>query len=181
MRCQQSASWSIPAGYCPRCRWRWSSWPLVPVVATDAKRFTRRVPLTVRAVSIHPLLRLVATRPQLLADHVEAYAALVNEEIGQAILVLRRRVVMSAVALGLLAVGGMLCGVALMLWAVTPGSTIRAVWMLVIVPAVPLVVSLLCVLACQRETPRAFSDVKQQLAADFTMLREVGSTEQASP
>jgi len=31
---------------------------------------------------IHPLLKLVATQPQLLADHAEAYAELVGEEFG---------------------------------------------------------------------------------------------------
>ena len=131
-------------------------------------------------MSIHPLLRLVATQPQLLADHVEAYAALVNEEMGNAVSVWKRRVLLNAIALGLLAVGVMLGGVALMLWAVIPTPNIRAAWALVIVPAVPLVVSLLCLLACQRETPLAFADVKQQLAADFMMLREVSSPERAS-
>jgi uncharacterized membrane protein YqjE len=123
---------------------------------------------------------LVATQPQLLGDHVEAYAALVSEEMGEAVSVWKRRVLLSAIALGLLAVGAMLSGVALMLWAVTPTPNIRAAWVLVVVPAVPLVVALLCLLAFQRETPRAFADVKQQLAADFTMLREVSSPERAS-
>jgi hypothetical protein len=30
---------------------------------------------------VHPLLHLIATRPQLLADHAEAYAELVAVEI----------------------------------------------------------------------------------------------------
>jgi len=30
---------------------------------------------------IHPLLRLIATEPQLLGDHVEAYADLVGDEV----------------------------------------------------------------------------------------------------
>ena len=32
---------------------------------------------------IHPLLRLAATEPHLLGDHVEAYAALVGEEVAK--------------------------------------------------------------------------------------------------
>ena len=32
---------------------------------------------------IHPLLRLAATQPHLLGDHVEAYAALVGEEVSK--------------------------------------------------------------------------------------------------
>ncbi|MEP6872811.1 MAG: hypothetical protein ABI887_00440 [Burkholderiales bacterium] len=117
----------------------------------------------------------------MLADHVEAYAALVNEELGDAVSVWKQRVLLSAIALGLLAVGAMLGGVALMLWAVMPTPNVRAAWALVIVPAVPIVVSLLCLLACRREMPSAFADVKQQLAVDFTMLREVGSSERPSP
>ena len=34
---------------------------------------------------IHPLLRLLVTEPQLLADHVEAYAVLVDEEIANVV------------------------------------------------------------------------------------------------
>ena len=30
---------------------------------------------------IHPLLRLIATEPQVLGDHVEAYAELVGDEV----------------------------------------------------------------------------------------------------
>ncbi len=127
-------------------------------------------------MSIHPLLRLAATRPQLLVDHVEAYAALVNEEIGEAVSIWKRRALLGATALGLLFVGAVLGGMALMLWALTPAPTIRAAWALSIVPAVPFVISLLCLLACRGEAPRPFKDVKEQLAADFTMLREVSSS-----
>ena len=34
---------------------------------------------------IHPLFRLIASEPQMLADHVEAYSELVGEEVGNAI------------------------------------------------------------------------------------------------
>jgi MFS family permease len=131
-------------------------------------------------MSIHPFLRLVTTQPQLLADHVEAYAALVSEAMGEAISVWRRRAMLTTVALSLLAVGTVLGGVAAMLWAVLPAPDARASWVLVIVPTVPIVVSLLCLLACRREEPRAFAEVKQQMAADFMMLREVGSPERAT-
>ena len=30
----------------------------------------------------HPVFRLIATRPQLLVDHAQAYAELLNAEIG---------------------------------------------------------------------------------------------------
>ena len=127
------------------------------------------------------MLRLVATQPQLLADHVEAYAALVNDEMGDAVSAWTRRVLLSAVALGLLGVGAVLGGVALMFWAVMPALDVPAIWALLMVPAVPIAVSLLCLLACRRELPSAFADMKQQFAVDFAMLREVSSPEHASP
>ena len=66
-----------------------------------------------------------------------------------------------------------------MLWALTPAPTIRAAWALAIVPAVPFVISLLCLLACRVETACPFKVVKEQLAADLTMLREVSSPERS--
>jgi len=41
---------------------------------------------------IHPLLRLIATQPQLLADHAEAYAGLVSDDIGKTAAVWKWRV-----------------------------------------------------------------------------------------
>ena len=48
---------------------------------------------------IHPLLRLAATQPQLLADHAEAYAGLVGEELGRSVAAGKQRLLLSAVAL----------------------------------------------------------------------------------
>ena len=62
---------------------------------------------------IHPLLRLVATQPQLLADHAEAYAGLVADEIGKTGAVWKQRVLLGAIALSLIAVAMVLGGVAL--------------------------------------------------------------------
>ena len=48
---------------------------------------------------LHPLLHLVATQPQLLADHAEAYAELVAEELGDFSVTWKRRALLNAVAL----------------------------------------------------------------------------------
>lgn len=124
---------------------------------------------------IHPLLRLVATQPQLLADHAEAYAGLVAEELGKTGAVLKRRALLAAVALSLTAVAVVLAGVALMLWAVLPATAIQAPWALVVAPAVPALVALACALAAKQEQPSAFADLRQQMAADLVMLREVSA------
>ncbi len=122
-------------------------------------------------MSIHPLLRLIATKPDLLADHFAAYAELVGEEAG--ISVWKRRLVLNVVALSLIAVCAALAGVALMLWAVIPAPDLRSPWILIAVPAVPAAVALLCLFVGRSEDPSAFADVQRELAADLAVLREV--------
>ena len=127
------------------------------------------------ATMIHPLLRLVATQPQLLADHAEAYAGLVAEELGKTGAALKQRLLLATVALSLTAVAVVLAGVALMLWAVLPATAIQAPWALVVAPVVPALVALGCGLAARQEQASAFADLKQQVAADLVMLREVSA------
>jgi len=125
---------------------------------------------------IHPLLHLIATKPQLLGDHVEAYAELVGAEVGNTSKMWISRVVFYAVALFLLSAGLIFTGVALMLWAVVPPDNMNSPWLLIIVPLVPLIAGALCIMKARAhpdQTP--FATVKQQLSADMAMLREVSA------
>ena len=124
---------------------------------------------------IHPLLRLVATQPQLLADHAEAYAGLVADELGKTGAVWKQRVLMAVIAISLIGVAAVLGGVALMLWAVLPATSIQAPWALFAAPAVPAIAALACVLVAKQEQAGAFAELKQQVAADLVMLREVSA------
>lgn len=124
---------------------------------------------------IHPLLRLVATQPQLLADHAEAYAGLVGAEIGRSATSFKQRMLLNAVALCLVGVATVLTGVALMLWAVIPTANMQAPWALVAAPALPAVVAIVCVLIGQRKPADTFAELKEQIAADLVMLREVSA------
>lgn len=124
---------------------------------------------------IHPLLRLVATQPELLADHAEAYAGLMVEELGKTGTVWKNRVLLAAIALSLLAVTVVLGGVALMLWAVLPSTAIQAPWALIAAPVVPGVAALACGLAAKQKSAGAFADLKSQVAADLLMLRQVSA------
>ena len=126
---------------------------------------------------IHPLLRLAATEPHLLGDHVEAYAALVGEEVGKISTSLITRAVLFASALLMLAVGLVLIGVALLFVAAVPASDYPASWALVVVPLVPFVIAVGCVVyARSRPTEKAFDTMKKQLNADMAMLREVSAS-----
>ena len=122
---------------------------------------------------IHPLLRLVATQPHLLADHAEAYAGLVGEELTQTVDGIKRRVLLNAVALGLLAIAAVLAGVALMLWAVVPRADMQAPWALLAAPGAPALGGIICLLIGRAEPGDTFSGLRQQLAADMGLFREV--------
>lgn len=126
---------------------------------------------------MHPLLHLIATQPQLLADHAEAYADLLGEELGSASAIWKRRLALHAVALCSLGVSAVLGGVALMLWAVIPPADIQAPWALIAGPSLPLAVALGCLWAA-RPQPSAgtFDNVKRQMKADVAMLREVSAS-----
>ena len=126
-------------------------------------------------MSLQPLLHLVATQQHLLGDHVEAYAALVDEEMGEAISYWKSRTLLNGIALLLLVVGVILGGVAGMLWMVVPASHTAPFWGLVAIPVTPLLMALVCLLVRPRAPSSLFADVKRQLAADFRMLRRASS------
>jgi len=123
---------------------------------------------------IHPLLRLIATEPQLLGDHVEAYAELVGEEVQKTGAAWSMRLALYAAALSLAGVGLVLTGVALMFWAALPPSGFQAPWVLIAVPVVTFLLAAACFLFARRKpTESAFDNVRKQLSADMAMLREV--------
>ncbi|MDN3920651.1 hypothetical protein [Roseateles violae] len=124
---------------------------------------------------IHPLFTTLATRPQLLVEHLGAYAQLAAAEAGESAALLRRRLTLLAVAAlsGLL--GLALGGVALLLLAVVPTEQMPHGWLLIAVPALPLLLALSCGLQLGRQarTP-AFELLRHQLSQDAALLREAG-------
>lgn len=125
---------------------------------------------------IHPLLRLAATQPHLIGDHVEAYAELIGSEVRKATRVWGRQAGFYA-ATGVLAlVGLLLTGTALLLWASLPTASLQMPWLMIVVPAVPVVLAIACFFAA-RSSPAesAFDAVRSQLNEDMAVLREVGN------
>src|SRR5262249_14834866 len=117
---------------------------------------------------IHPLLTLIATKPQLLGDHVEAYAELVGTEVGKTSKLLMMRIVYGVAAAFLLSTFITFTGVAIMFWAVVPTDSMNVPWLLVLVPLVPLVGGVFCLVRAKASTGRnAFETVKEQLSADM--------------
>jgi len=123
---------------------------------------------------IHPLLRLIATEPQILGDHVEAYAELVGDEVKKTGSAWGARIALYLAALAFAGVTLVLAGVALMFWGVVPLGGMPMPWLLIVVPAATLVAAITCALLARRNPiENAFDNVKKQLNADMAMLREV--------
>lgn len=123
---------------------------------------------------MHPLLVLLATKPQLLVDHAQAYAALCQEDFGLARSTWQKQLLWQAVALCSLSAAVVLGGVALMLWAVTPVAQIHAPWLLWVVPAVLLIMAAVAFRwASQHSRSEAFANLSQQISADLDLLRAV--------
>lgn len=126
---------------------------------------------------IHPLLRLAATEPHLLGDHVEAYAALVGEEVTKVSTSLITRLALYGAALCLFAVGLVLVGVALLFCAAMPSADFPAPWAMIVVPLAPFVIAAGCVVfARSKPSEKPFETLKEQLNADMAMLREVSAS-----
>lgn len=125
---------------------------------------------------MHPLFHLIATRPQLLADHAEAYAGLMAAEIPRVSDTLKRKLLLNGLALTGLVVGLTLAGVALMLWALNPNLAWPAAWPLLAVPLLPIGAAGVCLIAAQaRSDSAAFADLRIQASADMAMLREAAA------
>jgi len=124
---------------------------------------------------IHPLFRLLVSEPQMLADHVEAYAGLVTEEVGAAAARMKRRVLMQVLSLAGIVLGVFFGLIALMLWAAVP--ELRAPWVLVAVPAVLLIGGIAARMMASKsdEETRGMQVIREQMAADAAMLRSVSA------
>lgn len=124
-----------------------------------------------------PWLKLVTGQPQLLAEHAEAYGELLQAEATALSTVWLRQAVLGALAMAGFAVAAVLAGVALMLWATTAPAQWQAPWLLWAVPALPLAAAGLClVLSRQRAVTVPFGVLRQQLRADWGLLRETEPT-----
>jgi hypothetical protein len=121
------------------------------------------------------LVRLLVTRPEMLADHVGAYAELASAEAREAATTLRKRAILMAAAAALSTLGLMLGGVALLLVAALPLQNMPAPWVLAALPLALLALAGVCVLVLrQKPIAKSFALLRQQMAQDAALLREAG-------
>jgi hypothetical protein len=122
---------------------------------------------------LHPVLHLLVSEPQWLADHLAAYAELSAAEWDDSAATCRRAVVMACLAIGALVVAVALAGVALMLWAVTPGLAMDRAWILLATPGLVLATALRCWLIHRRALRGPwFATLRGQLRADLLLVRD---------
>lgn len=121
----------------------------------------------------HPLLDLIANRPQLLADHAQAYGELMASEVGAASSDLARRAALGLLGVALFAVAVALGGVAVMLRAVVPLDVMVAPWVLVVTPLAPLAIAIACLVGALLGAVRnPFHKIWWQVKADVAMFQE---------
>lgn len=115
----------------------------------------------------------LGVRPELLAEHAGAYVDLASAEADVLARGLGRRALLVAAAGGCALLFVMLAGVAALLAAALPLAAMPAPWLLLAVPALPLLAALACTAALQRQaaTP-AFPNLREQLATDLRLVRE---------
>lgn len=122
---------------------------------------------------IHPLLKVLVTRPEWLVEHAQAYAELAAEQAGAVSSAWTRQALLLVLGLVLLTLGLGLTGVAVMLWAVVgelPPPRLTLLW---VTPAMPLALGLVCVLSGLQQRPApAFEGLKRQWQADLDLLHE---------
>lgn len=127
-------------------------------------------------MTIHPLLKLAASQPNLLADHAQAYAALATEEVKNFSSAWFRRIVYYACAGMLAFLGLVFVGVALLIAAATAPEQRPAEWALLVVPLTPFVLAALCfVLARAKSMDTPFATLKAQVQADKALLTEIAA------
>lgn len=121
---------------------------------------------------IHPLIRLIITRPQLLLAHAGSYVALASAQLVQASSHIRRRLVLGVLA-GLVALAALVfSGVALMLWAVAAAASLSSHgWVLWAIPGATWLAAAGLGWAATRPGPGFTLDLlKEQAAADGEVL-----------
>ena len=135
------------------------------------------MPPAAPSVPLAPLLRLVTTRPQLVADHAQAYGALALVACQAASAGWQRRMLMTALALSSLVVASVLAGTAGLLWLALPAGVLPWPGGWLAIPLLPLLAALAFGWAA-RTTPEdsaGWALVRQQWHEDQQLLRDAAA------
>lgn len=122
---------------------------------------------------IRVLARLLTAHPTWVLAHAQGYADLALEQARLSSAAWQRRLALQLLAAVCAVLSAALAGVALMLWATAAPLAPHRVWVLVVVPLLPLVAALaLFQSARSLPQPPGLDSLKQQWQADLALLRE---------
>lgn len=128
---------------------------------------------------MHALIHLIATQPELLGDHVQAYGELLSDAAAKQARALKRRALLLALCICLLGVAAVLAGVAVLL-TLGAGTTLPTpTWVWWLVPLTPAALALVCLLLDRhwgRDDDASLVELRRQLQADAALLRSVGQS-----
>lgn len=114
---------------------------------------------------------LLQARPQLLAQHLRAYAMLMHAEATLAVIYFRYRLCMWVAFFVCSMMFLVFLGIALMLWGTTTQSALTHEWIFVLVPSIPLAGLISIGIALSQQPPHSFGEtLRAQIAADMTMI-----------
>ena len=117
------------------------------------------------------LLLLAIAQPHLMATHLGGYADLVRSELAASGAGLGRRACLLAITAVCSLCALILMGVALMNWATAAPGSLSNPWVLLLVPALPLLAALLAWAAWRREPPLSlWTALQAQWSADAATL-----------
>jgi hypothetical protein len=121
----------------------------------------------------HPLFKLLARRPDLLADHLDAYADLAAAQVLATRRELTSRAVLAAVCGLSLLLAVLLAGVALLLAAALPSELLSRPWALVLIPLLPAAIAAVVALKLRASAPLSgLGPLREQFSRDADMLHE---------
>lgn len=124
---------------------------------------------------VHPMLKTLATRPELMAEHFGAYAELAAAEASEAALLWRGRVLWAVATGAFVLMALMLGGISLLLLGALPREAMPAPWLLALVPLLALALAAGCwVTLRSRPAAEPFAQLRQQMALDAALLAEAG-------
>ena len=122
----------------------------------------------------HPLVYMLAHRPQMLVVHAQAYADLLSADASLALRQAKLKALLGLLTLCMSVVAMVLTGVAFMLWGVLPAIPMEWPWVLLTAPGVSWAMAMALAWATYR-TPvsHALSEIKRQVYADMALCKEL--------
>jgi hypothetical protein len=124
---------------------------------------------------VHPMLKMLATRPELMAEHFGAYAELAAAEASEAAALWRGRLLWAVATGAFVLLALMFGGVSLLLLGALPREAMPAPWLLVLVPLLALALAGACWITLRsRPVAAPFAQLRQQVEVDAALMAEAG-------